>query len=143
MSLSLHNLQSPNKKIRKRIGRGNGSGTGTYAGKGLKGQRSRSGVSGLKLKGLRARLMSIPKLRGFSSDQEKKAVVNLKDLENKFESGATISPKVLKKKGLIKTPRYGVKILGDGQISKSFVVTGCKVSAKAKEQIENAGGRIE
>lgn len=143
--LSLHNLQAPPRqanKSRKRVGRGNASGQGTYAGRGLKGQKARSGVSGLKLKGLRRRLLSIPKLRGFKSPYEKAAVVNVSDLERAYADKATITPKSLTKKGLIDTPRYGVKILGEGKVSKSFTIQKCGVSKSAKAKIEKAGGKV-
>lgn len=147
MALSLNNLQAPkgaaNKK-KKRIGRGNASGTGTYAGRGLKGQRSRSGGrGGLKVKALRTRLQSVPKLRGFKSLKKKEAVVNLSQLETAFEAQAIVSPKSLVKKQLIDTPRWGVKILGDGELSKSLTFKKVSVSQSAKEKIEKAGGKIE
>lgn len=144
--LQLHNLQGPkgdaNRK-RRRLGRGNASGSGTYAGRGLKGQRSRSGVSGLKLKGIRRRILSIPKLRGFTSLSEKQAVVNLSDLEKAFQAGGIVSPKTLKKKGLIMTPRFGVKVLSEGSLTKALTFRNVKASAKAKEKIEKAGGKFE
>ena len=147
MSLSLDNLNSPkglaNKK-KKRIGRGNASGTGTYAGRGLKGQRSRSGGrGGLKIKALRVRLRSVPKLRGFTSLKEKQAVVNLSELENVFEANAIVSPKSLANKELIDSPRWGAKILGTGKITKALTFKKVSVSQAAKEKIEKAGGKIE
>lgn len=147
MKLSLNNLQSPEgqaNKSRKRIGRGNAAGQGTYAGKGLKGQRARSGGSGgLKLRGLKARLMTIPKLRGFTSPHQKAATVNVADLEKHFEVNATVNPRLLLNKGLIKTPRHGVKILGDGELSKALTVEKCKLSKSAEEKIKQAGGNIK
>lgn len=144
--LSLNNLDAPKgdaQKRRRRIGRGNAGKGGTYAGRGLKGQKSRSGVSGLKLKGMRQRLLTIPKLRGFKSYKKKPALLNVGDLDKLFKSDDIVSPKALMKRGAIDTPRYGVKILGDGAIKKSFVIRKCKVSASAKEKIEKAGGKIE
>jgi len=144
--LQAHNLQAPkgdaNRK-RKRLGRGNASGSGTYAGRGLKGQKSRSGTSGLKLKGIRRRILSIPKLRGFTSMSAKNAVVNVGELEKAFTAGAVVSPKTLVKKGLIITPRNGVKILSEGALTKALTFRKVKVSAKAKEKIEKAGGKLE
>jgi large subunit ribosomal protein L15 len=146
MSLSLNNLQAPKgdaARTRTRKGRGNASGLGTYSGRGLKGQKSRSGVSGLKLKGLRRRLLSIPKLRGFTSLNKKNATVNLSDLELAFEAGAMVSPKTLMKKGLITTPRFGAKILGSGELKKALKFKNVTVSASAKAAIEKAGGSLE
>lgn len=147
MSLSLDNLKAPkglaNKK-KKRIGRGNASGDGTYAGRGMKGQRSRSGGrGGLKVKALRTRLQSVPKLRGFKSLQKKSAVINLGELDAKFEANAIVSAKSLMKKELIDSPRWGVKILGDGELTKALTFKGVSVSKSAKEKIEKAGGKIE
>ena len=147
MPLSLNNLQAPEKDANKRswrIGRGNSSGTGAYSGKGIKGQKARTGGGkGLKMRALRKRLMSVPKLKGFSAIMGKAAVVNVLQLEAAFESGAVVSPKSLMKKGLIETPRYGVKILGSGTISKALIVRKCLVSRAAKEKIEQTGGKVE
>lgn len=145
MELQAHNLQSPkgraNKKA-KRVGRGNAAKGGTYAGRGMKGQKSRSGVSGLKLKGLRRRLLSIPKLGGFTSRHKPKEVVNVGELENAYEAGSIVSPKNLHKKGLILTPRFGVKILGEGNLTKALTIKNCKISAVAKEKLVAVGGKI-
>ncbi len=152
MSLSLNNLKAPHrdaKRKRVRVGRGNASGIGTYSGRGIKGQKSRSGVGGLKIKGLRRRLLQIPKLRGFTGPKDRKfsrghlAEVNLSQLEAAFEANAIVSPKSLTNKQLIQSPRHGVKILGEGNVSKPFIVRKCHVSASAKEKIEKAGGKIE
>ena len=116
--LTLHNLK-PNKgatKKRKRIGRGNASGHGTYSGKGQKGQRSRSGVSNLKRIGMKSTLFSIPKSRGFISDKPKNQVVNLSDINKNFKDGDIINPKALIKKNLIKDTKTDVKILGTGKL---------------------------
>ena len=87
MSLSLHTIK-PSKgaaKKRKRVGRGNASGHGTYSTRGLKGQKSRSGVSGLKRLGLKMTLSRIPKKRGFKSPKAKNQVVNLTDINENFK----------------------------------------------------------
>lgn len=143
MSLSLHTLKGPKRKTRKRLGRGNSSGLGTYAGKGMKGQRARSGAGGFAMRGLRPRLMSIPKLRGFNSQYSKKEVVNISDLEKHFEAGSKVTPRLLTKKGLINSPRFGVKLLADGEVSKSLNIMGLDVSKSAKEKIEKAGGSVK
>jgi large subunit ribosomal protein L15 len=146
MPITLSNLQSPaaaSNKKRTRIGRGDSSGHGSYAGRGQKGQSSRSGVGGLAMKGLRRRLMSIPKLGGFNSIYKKTAVVNLSDLEKHFAAKSRVSPDVLVKKGLIATHKHGVKVLAKGSITKPLTIAHCKVSTTARQQIEKAGGNIE
>lgn len=146
MPLTLSNLKAPageaNRK-RLRVGRGDSSGHGSYSGRGRKGQSSRSGVGGLALKGLRRRLLSIPKLGGFNSLYEKAATVNLSDLEKNFEAKSRVSPDTLVSKGLIKTHKYGVKILGTGELTKALTVSHCKTTASARQAIEKAGGSIE
>ena len=144
--LSLYNLPSPPKgakKSRKRIGRGNSGKSGTYSGRGLKGQKARSGVGGLKLKGMRQRLLTIPKLRGFKSPYNKPAVINVGELDSLFDAKAVITPKILVKKGIIGSPRFGVKILGKGNTKKAFTIRNCNLSKSAEEKIKKAGGTIE
>jgi len=146
MALGLHNLK-PNlnsKRKIKRIGRGNASGHGTYSTRGLKGQRARSGGrSGLKQKGWRHILLSAPKLRGFKSLYSKGQIVNLVDLEKKFNDGEKITPQVLAEKKLIANAHFLVKILGKGELNKKLEIVGCSVSASAKEKIEKIGGQIK
>lgn len=144
MALTLHTIKpfSGSKKKVKRVGRGLGS-TGTYSGRGQKGQRARSGGrGGLKLLGMRRIIMSTPKLRGFKSPYSKMVVVNLKDLEKKFNEGERVTPKTLLEKGLIGKMRVSVKILGNGEIKKKLTIENCSVSGSAREKIEKAGGKI-
>ncbi len=144
MTLSLNTIKSNKslKQKRKRIGRGNGSGIGTYSGKGLKGQKSRSGVSGLKRKGMRQILLKTPKLRGFKSLNAKAQVVNLLDL-NVFKDKETVNGKTLKEKGLIAKESTPIKILGDGELTvKGLTFEKVKISASAKEKITKADGKI-
>lgn len=146
MPLSLHTIKPArgSKKRKKRVGRGNASGHGTYATRGLKGQRSRSGgKGGLKYKGMKRMLLSVPKKRGFKSIHEKPAILNIKDLDSKFKDGAKINPKILRETKLISKISKGVKILGKGETKKKFVVVGCDVSKSAKEKIEKNGGEIK
>ncbi len=140
MVLALHNLhpKKGSKKTKKRIGRGLAS-KGAKSGRGQKGQKSRSGVSGLKKLGLRREMLAAPKLRGFTSPNKKKEVVNVSDL-SQFDG--EITPAVLKEKGLVKTVRYGVKVLGNGNVDKAVTVKGCDVSKTAAEKITAAGGTI-
>ena len=139
MTLSLSNIK-PNKgsqKNRKRIGRGNSAGQGTYAGRGLKGQNARAGVSNLKRLGMKQVLLRTPKKRGFKSDKPKAQAVNLAILNKFFKDKETVSPKTLFKKGIIEDVKKPVKILGQGELKvKGLKFAEVKMSASAKEQIE-------
>lgn len=140
--LSLNNLvKTKNKKI-KRLGRGNAS-RGNYSGRGMKGQKARSGVGGLKQKGIKSWLMKIPKKRGFVSPQKPKENISILELEKHFTAGSPVTPFILKSKGLISNPKVGVKIIGKGNLSKKLQVKVHAVSASAKQAIEQAGGTIE
>ncbi len=144
MQLSLHTIRPKkgSRKVRKHIGRGLAS-TGTYSGRGVKGQKARSGGrSGLKLKGFRKIMLSTPKLRGFRSLQQKPEVLNLDVLSDNFEAGSKISPKQLFAKKLVTSEKAIVKILGKGTLEKKFIVQGCLISESAKEKIEKAGGSV-
>ena len=146
MVISLSHLQpAPGSRTRsRRIGRGPGSGRGTTAGKGTKGQRARSGGrKGLKRLGLKRIMQRIPKHRGFKSIHKKPAIVNVGDLEARFVSGTVITPRQLESVGLVRSAKNGVKILGDGLLTKAFIIKDCGVSKSAKEKIKKAGGRIE
>ena len=129
----------------KRIGRGHGSGNGKTAGKGHKGQWARSGggvrpgVEG----GQTALARRMPK-RGFNNIfATEYAIVNVSDLEARFENGAVIDEVALIESGLIKKTLDGVKVLGNGEITKSFTVKAAKFTAAAAEKIEKAGGKAE
>ena len=127
-----------------RRGRGHGSGNGKTAGRGHKGQKARSG--GLPRPGFEGGQMPlyrrIPK-RGFQNYNHKHIeAINLKDLE-KFEDGDTVTIEALIEKGVIKHAYDGVKILGNGEISKKLTVQVNAYSASAKEKIEAAGGSAE
>src|SRR3990167_290437 len=128
MSLSLHTLKpSPHsKKDLKRIGRGLGS-TGTYSGRGVKGQGARSGVSGLQKLGIRQMMLATPKNRGFKSNRIDAQVVNVGDLSKNFKTGTKITPQILQKKQLIESAKAPVKILAKGAISISVILTDCSV----------------
>ncbi len=144
MALTLHTIKpfSGSKKKVKRVGRGLGS-TGTYSGRGQKGQRARSGGrKGLKLLGMKKIIMATPKLRGFKSPYSKMLAVNVGDLEKKFNDGARVTPKTLLEKGLVGKMKVLVKILGNGEIKKKLTIENCSVSESAKEKIEKAGGKI-
>ena len=139
MPLTLHNLKPAkgSTKKRKRIGRGNASGTGTYSGKGQKGQKCRSGVTGLKRLGLKQMIKQIPKRKGFKSYKPDNQVVNLIDLNKHFKENGIINPKTLLKVGLIGTIKEPVKILGKGDLKiKGLKFEKVKMSESVKRQIE-------
>ena len=144
MTLSLHTIKPSegSKKSKKRIGRGLASG-GAKSGRGQKGQKSRSGASGLQRIGIRKLMLATPKLRGFTSPHGKKAVVNVEDLASVFKKGEVVTPTALKEKGLIKTTKDGVKILGEGEVSVDLKIEGCAVSKSAADKITAAGGSIK
>ena len=128
----------------KRKGRGHGSGNGKTAGKGHKGQKARSGGSirpGFE-GGQTALARRIPK-RGFNNIfATKYAVINVSDLEM-FNDGITVDAELLKASGLIKKELDGIKVLGNGELTKNLTVKAAKFSAAAKEKIEKAGGKAE
>lgn len=145
MPLSLNNLTAPKRESnfkRKRIGRGDSSGHGSYSGRGRKGQTSRSGSGGLRLKGLRRRLMSIPKLGGFNSIYEKAEIVNVGALEQAFAANAVVDPNALQQAGLIHSHKNGVKILANGELKKALKIAHCQVSESARKKIEAVGGSV-
>lgn len=143
MAIDYHNLTSVPKTRKQRVGRGLGSGRGTTANRGQKGQKSRSGVSGLARLGMKKLILATPKLRGFKSQWKKATVVSLESISSTFEKGAEITPAVLEAKGLVRTAKNGVKILGNGTIDFAVTVTGCTVSKTAAEAITKAGGSIK
>jgi len=145
--MELSNLK-PKKGARhaqKRVGRGPGSGHGKTAGRGEKGQKSRSGFS--RMRGFEGGQMPLhrrlPK-RGFTNIFKKEhAVVNLSDLERVFENGATVDEAAMRKAGLVKGKNDGIKVLGQGELSKKLTVHATKFSASARKQIEAAGGSCQ
>ena len=141
MTLSLHTIKPAkgSKKKKKIIGRGGKR--GTYAGRGLKGQKARSGTSGFKRRGMKQLVEATPKLRGFKSRKPKLEIVNLKDL-NIFNDGDKITPQILRKKGLADKINNGVKILGKGEIKIKLNIENCKVSKSVKEMVEKVGGKV-
>lgn len=126
-----------------RRGRGHGSGNGKTAGKGHKGQRARSGGTRPGFEGGQMPLIRrIPK-RGFTNINTKDIVgINVSALD-RFEDGAEVTVAALKEAGIVKNPRDGVKILGNGEITKKLTVKVNAFSATAKEKIEAAGGSCE
>jgi large subunit ribosomal protein L15 len=152
--LNLHTLKpAQERKDRKRVGRGLGSGKGRYSGRGIKGQKSRSGSAKMApgFEGGQMPLdMRAPKLRGNTSADAMpigpfrtySQPVNLRDLERVFESGDTVDLDALVSKGLLKNQKADVKILGTGDLTKKLTVTAHSFSASAREKIEAAGGSV-
>ena len=129
----------------KRIGRGHGSGHGKTAGKGHKGQWARSG-GGVRpgFEGGQTSLARRMPKRGFNNIfATEYTVVNVADLEARFENGAVIDTDALIDAGLVTKVLDGVKVLGNGEVTKSFTVKAAKLSESAKAKIESAGGKAE
>jgi large subunit ribosomal protein L15 len=145
--MEAHELKPPagSRHKRKRVGRGNASGHGTYSGKGMKGQKARSGKGPrVGFEGGQTPLIKrLPHRRGFTNIfRVEYAPVNIAQLE-RFEAGTEVTPELLRQVGIIKNLRQPVKVLGDGEISKALTVRLQKFSAAAKEKIEAAGGSVE
>ncbi|MBP0954516.1 MAG: 50S ribosomal protein L15 [Oscillospiraceae bacterium] len=144
--MKIHELGAPvgaNKDV-KRVGRGHGSGNGKTAGKGHKGQNARSG-GGVRPGfegGQMPMTRRIPK-RGFNNIfAVKAATVNVSDLE-RFNDGVVVDTELLKASGLVKKTANGIKVLGNGELTKNLTVKANAFSASAKEKIEKAGGKAE
>jgi large subunit ribosomal protein L15 len=133
------------RRGRKRVGRGTSSGFGKTSGRGQKGQLARQG--GKTRMGFEGNQMPLyrrmPK-RGFNNINRKEyAIVNLRDLNEKFADGATVDLQALKAAGLVKKELAGVKLLGNGKLKAKLTVKVNKVSAAAKKAVEAAGGSVE
>ena len=152
--LNLHSLKPAQpRRARKRIGRGLGSGKGRYSGRGLKGQKARSGSHTMPA-GFEGGQMPIDmrlgKLRGNTSADAMpigpfrtySQPVNLRDLEERFDAGSEVTPETLKAKRLIRKLTVDVKVLGVGELSKALSVSAHGFSKAAKEKIEAAGGTV-
>jgi large subunit ribosomal protein L15 len=152
--LNLSNLgPAQPRKDRKRVGRGLGSGKGRYAGRGIKGQKSRAGSHKMPA-GFEGGQMPIDmrlgKLRGNTSADAMpigpfrtySQPVNLRDLESRFDAGADVTPESLKAVGLVSKLRVDVKILGEGDLTKKLAVSAHGFSKSAVEKIESAGGSV-
>jgi len=133
------------KKNRKRVGRGDGSGHGTYSGRGCKGQKSRAGYKmnrGFE-GGQLPLILRLPRKRGFVNIfRTEYSVVNIDKL-NTFEPETEITPEKMMAAGLVKSLRHPIKILGDGNINHPLSVKANKFTATAKAKIEAAGGKAE
>ena len=152
--LNLSNLKpaSP-RRARKRVGRGLGSGKGRYSGRGIKGQKSRSGSHKMRpgFEGGQMPLhMRIGKLRGSTSKDAMPVgpfrtythPINVRDLD-RFDAGDVVTPESLVEKGLIKNTKTDIKLLANGEVSKKLTIRVHSISAAAREKIEAAGGSVE
>ena len=145
--MKLNSLEkSPETKVRKRVGRGPGSGMGKTSTRGENGQKSRSGAS-IKawFEGGQSPLYRRIPIRGFNNKQfeTKYAVINLSDLDKFFNDGDVVTPEVLKERKIIKKQLSGVKVLGNGELTKKLTVKANRFSTKAVTKIENIGGKAE
>ena len=152
--LNLHSLQpAQERKDRKRVGRGLGSGKGRYSGRGIKGQKSRAGSHKMRAGfegGQMPIYMRMGKQRGSTSKdampigpfRTQTAPVNVRDLD-RFDAGAEVTPESLVEKGVLKNTKIDVKLLGMGDVSKKLTVRVHAISATAREKIEAAGGTVE
>src|SRR6266571_3771429 len=144
--MQAHQLKPPAgaKHARKRIGRGNAAGQGTYSGRGLKGQKARAGRKPRRFfEGGQTRLIKkLPRRRGFTNPfRVEYSPVNLDDLRL-FEDRSEVTPEGLKEKGILRSLRKPVKVLAGGGIDRALTVHAHKFSLAAKEKIETAGGTV-
>src|SRR5687768_2469089 len=145
--MNLSTLRAPKaaNSNKKRVGRGMGSGLGKTSGRGHKGQRSRSGSR--MMRGFEGGQMPLhrrlPK-RGFNNIfRTEYAVVNLDQLESRFDVGTTVTPDTLREAGLIHGKSLPIKVLGRGEVTKALTVQAHKFSGKAAEKLAAVGGRAE
>lgn len=144
--MRIHELHKPegSTKAPKRIGRGQGTGQGTTAGRGMNGQNSRSG-GGVRLGfegGQMPLYRRLPK-RGFTNHWAKEyAEINVEDL-NRFDDDTVVDIELMLGSGLVKQVKDGVKVLGNGELTKKLTVKAEKFSKSAAEKIEKAGGKVE
>ena len=143
-----HEVSPPKgaRRRRKRVGRGDAAGGGSYAGRGLKGQKSRSG------KGVRPGfeggqlplIKGLPMKRGFNNRYKTYyALVNLATLQERFEPGSRVTPELLHGLGIIRRTQLPVKVVSDGELTQSLTVVAHKFTAAARAKIEAAGGSAE
>jgi large subunit ribosomal protein L15 len=141
------------RRDRKRVGRGLGSGKGRYSGRGLKGQKSRSGSHSMRAGfegGQMPIYMRLPKQRGPTSKdampigphRTSTQGVNVRELERVFDAGAEVTPEALKARRLVRSTRIDVKIIGEGELTKKLAVSAHGFSKTAREKIEKAGGEV-
>ena len=134
------------RRSRKRVGRGDSAGGGSYAGRGMKGQKSRSGP-GLRPGfegGQMPLIKGLPMKRGFHNRYKTYyALVNLDTLQERFDAGARITPETLHRLGIVRRTRLPLKVVGDGELNQAITVAAHKFTASARAKIEAAGGAVE
>ena len=145
--MELHHLSPApgSTSVAKRKGRGAGTGNGKTAGRGHKGQKARSG-GGVRIGfegGQMPLARRLPKVGFNNIFATQYAIVNVADLEAAFNAGDVVDTEALKAKGLVKKTLDGVKVLGNGELTKALTVKAAAYSASAKEKIEKAGGKAE
>ena len=145
--MQAHTVRSAHARPkRKRVGRGDGSGKGTYSGRGMKGQNARSG-GGVRPGfegGQNPQIKGLPMLRGFKNRfRVEYQIVNVGRLASLPDEVSDITPQGLKANGVIKHADRPVKLLGGGGLERAFTVSGVKVTASARARIEAAGGSVE
>ena len=152
--IGIHNIKPADGSIhrRKRVGRGIGSGHGKTSTRGHKGNKARGQVNPNFEGGQTPLHRRLPHLRGVASRnphgfktirERRYALVNLNVLEENFEAGTEITPEILLERGILRELYYGVKILGDGELTKKFTVQAHKFSKNAAEKLQSAGGTAE
>jgi large subunit ribosomal protein L15 len=143
--MALHELRPPkgSTKRKKRLARGIGSGKGKTAGRGTKGQKARRQIHPDFEGGQTPIHRRLPVKKGFRNVKHKEfAIVNLDDLEARFEAGDAVTPEILLEKGVIKKLKDGVKVLAFGELKKKLKVSAHKFSKVAAEKITAAGGEV-
>ncbi len=142
-----HDISPPRgaRRARKRVGRGDSAGGGSYAGRGLKGQKSRSGP-GLRPGfegGQMPLIKGLPMKRGFNNRYKTYyALVDLGTLQERFEANTQVTPELLHQLGIIRRTRLPVKVVGDGELQQPLTVAAHKFTASARAKIEAAGGTV-
>ena len=142
-----HDISPPKgaRRARKRVGRGDAAGGGSYAGRGLKGQKSRSGP-GLRPGfegGQMPLIKGLPMKRGFNNRYKTYyALVDLATLQERFEPNTQVTPELLHQLGIIRRTRLPVKVVGDGELQQPLSVAAHKFTASARAKIEAAGGSV-
>jgi large subunit ribosomal protein L15 len=148
MGTTLHTLKAPRgaTRNRKRIGRGPGSGTGEQSGKGVKGQKARTGHHGARFGfegGQMPMQRRLPKVGFKNPFRVEYFAVNVGHIEDTFDAGSTVGLEELRAAGLVPRRSERVKVLGDGEVTKKLTVKAHKFSNSAKEKIEKAGGTVQ
>jgi len=143
--MKLHELKPAegSRSTRNRVGRGTGSGNGKTAGKGHKGQKARSGAPRVGFEGGQTPLIRILPKRGFTNRNTKEIIAVNVDRLNRFEDGAVVTIESLIEIGIVKNPKDGVKILGNGELTKKLDVKVTAFSESAVEKIKALGGNAE